>query len=44
LYDMQGKLVLQQELRLSQQLNIETLAPGMYLLKIGAWSGQVVKE
>lgn len=44
LFDMQGKLVLQQELKLSQQLNIETLTPGMYLLKIGAWSGQVVKE
>lgn len=44
LYDIQGKLVLQQELKLTQQLNIETLAPGMYMLKIGAWSGQVIKE
>lgn len=44
LFDVQGKLVLQQELKLSQQLNIEALAPGIYVLKIGAWSGQVVKE
>lgn len=44
LYDVQGKLVLQQELRLTQQLNIETLTPGIYMLKIGAWSGHIVKE
>jgi hypothetical protein len=44
LYDMQGKLLIQQDLKLQQQLNIETLSPGIYLLKIGSWSGQVVKE
>lgn len=44
LYDIQGKLVLQQELKLTQQLDIEKLTAGVYILKIGAWSGQVVKE
>jgi hypothetical protein len=44
LFDVQGKLLMKQELKYSQQLNIEMLAPGMYILKIGEWSGQVVKE
>jgi hypothetical protein len=44
LFDVQGKLLMQQELKNTQQLNIETLAPGMYILKVGEWSGQVVKE
>ncbi len=44
LYDMQGKLLLQQDLKHQQQLNIETLSPGIYMLKIGNWSGQVIKE
>jgi hypothetical protein len=44
LYDMQGKLILKQELKHQQQLNIETLSPGIYMLKIGNWSGQVIKD
>jgi hypothetical protein len=44
LFDLLGKLLIQQELKYSQQLNIETLAPGMYILKIGEWNGQVIKE
>jgi hypothetical protein len=44
LFDVLGKLLIQQELKYSQQLNIETLAPGLYILKIGEWNGQVIKE
>ncbi len=44
LYDIHGRLLIQQELKPQQQLNIETLSPGMYLLKIGSWTGHVVKE
>jgi hypothetical protein len=44
LYDMQGKLVIEQELKYTQQLNLETQPKGVYILKIGNWHGQVVKE
>ena len=44
LYDIQGKLMLEQELKLSQQLNIERQPQGVYMLKIADWFGQVVKE
>jgi hypothetical protein len=44
LYDMQGRLLKQQGLKHEQQLNIETLSPGIYMLKIGTWSGQVIIE
>jgi large repetitive protein len=44
MYDVQGKLVLQQELKHSQQFDLEKLAQGIYVLKIGEWTGQVVKE
>ena len=44
LYDLQGKVWLQQELRLSQDLNLETLSPGMYMLNIGDWHGKIVKQ
>jgi hypothetical protein len=44
LYDMQGKLIIEQELKRSQQLNIEALPQGVYLLKIGEWRGQVIKK
>lgn len=44
LYDIQGKLLIDQELKTSQQLNLETLPQGVYVLKIGEWRGQIVKK
>ncbi len=44
LYNMQGKLLIDQELKQSQQLNLETLPQGVYILKIGEWHGQVLKR
>lgn len=44
LYDVQGKMLLQQQLKEEQQLNIEGLAKGVYILKIGDWRGQIIKQ
>lgn len=44
IYDLQGRMVLQQTLTESQQLNIEALTQGIYILKIGDWRGQIIKQ
>ena len=44
LYNMQGKLVLKQPLKQSQQLDIADLPTGAYMLKIGDWHGQIIRE
>jgi hypothetical protein len=44
LYDMQGKVVLEQPLKTQQQLNLENLPQGIYMLKIADWRGSVVKQ
>jgi hypothetical protein len=44
LYDMQGKVMLEQPLKLLQQVNIEHLPQGIYMLKVGDWRGSVIKE
>lgn len=44
LYDFQGKLILQQELKLTQQLNLQELPQGMYMLKVGDWFGKIIRE
>jgi hypothetical protein len=44
LYDLQGKLLLQQTLKLTQELNLQELPQGMYVLKVGDWYGKVVKD
>lgn len=44
LYDLQGRLILQQELKLTQQLNLQELPQGIYMLKVGDWYGKVVRE
>lgn len=44
LYDFQGKLVLQQELKLTQHLNLQELPQGVYMLRVGDWHGKVVRE
>jgi hypothetical protein len=44
LYDIQGKALLEQPLKEQQQLNIEHLPQGIYILKIGDWRGQIIKQ
>jgi hypothetical protein len=44
LYDAQGKVVMEQPLKMTQQMNLESLSQGLYILKIGDWRGQVIKQ
>ncbi|MES2559516.1 MAG: T9SS type A sorting domain-containing protein [Bacteroidota bacterium] len=44
LYDLQGKLILHQELKHSQQLHLDELPQGIYMLRVGDWYGKVVKD
>ncbi|MES2559515.1 MAG: T9SS type A sorting domain-containing protein [Bacteroidota bacterium] len=44
LYNLQGKLILHQELKLTQQLNLDELPQGIYMLRVGDWYGKVVRE
>ncbi len=44
LFDIQGKLLLGGELKLSQEIDIEKIPAGIYVLKVGEWYGQIVKE
>jgi hypothetical protein len=44
LYDVLGKMVLTQELKTKQQLDLGALPHGAYMLKIGDWRGSVIKE
>jgi hypothetical protein len=44
LFDVQGRIVLEQPVKEQQQLNLEQLAQGVYTLKIGEWRGQIVKQ
>jgi hypothetical protein len=43
-YNILGKLLLEQELTTHQQLNLESFAAGLYFIKIGDWKTSVVKE
>ena len=44
LYDTQGKLVMEQPLKARQQLDVAHLTKGIYILKIGDWRGQIIKQ
>jgi hypothetical protein len=44
LYSIVGKLVFEQPLTYTQHLDLALLTPGVYILKIGEWTGQVIKE
>jgi hypothetical protein len=44
LYDMQGKKIIEQPLKSRQQLETSLLSKGIYILKIGDWRGQVIKQ
>lgn len=43
-YDLQGKVKLQQEIQYNQQLDIQDLPSGMYFLVVGEWKGKIVKQ
>lgn len=44
LYDLQGKIILQQELLFSQQLNMQELPEGIYIIQVGDWHGKIIKN
>lgn len=44
LMDFTGKLILQQTLKHNQQLDLSEFASGIYMLRIGNWYGQIIKE
>lgn len=44
LYDIQGKLILEQPLKLTQTLDLTPLPKGVYVLQIGQWHKQVLKN
>jgi hypothetical protein len=44
LYDAQGKILVQQPLQQQQQIRTDHLAPGVYLLQMGSWRGQIIKQ
>jgi hypothetical protein len=44
LYDIQGRVMIQQPLEEHQQLNIDQLAKGIYILKIADWRGRIIKQ
>jgi hypothetical protein len=43
-YDLQGKVKMQQEIQYSQQLDLQDLPSGMYFLVVGEWKGKIVKQ
>jgi hypothetical protein len=44
LYDIQGKLILEQPLKLTQTIDLTALPKGVYVLQIGQWHKQVLKN
>lgn len=44
LYDMQGKLILEQPLKQIQIINLESFTKGVYMLKVGNWRGKIIKN
>jgi hypothetical protein len=44
LYDIQGKLLLKQELKTYQDLKLEELPEGIYILRVGGWYGKLMKQ
>ena len=43
-YDLQGKVKIQQEIQYNQQLDLQDLPSGMYFLVVGDWKGKIVKQ